>query len=102
MAKKVRDYLREEKEVHAMPPIELIEQERASYVKEMQDYLQKLKSMNKQDAQMKSFENLVQSEIICEDGSFTEQYAYTKSRQKKSQYMKKLVLWRRRMFSCVL
>jgi len=82
MPNKESSYFHNEREVHTMPTIELIEQEKANYVQEMRDYLQKLKSMNKQDAQRKSFENLFQSGIIDEDGSFTDQYAYTKSRLK--------------------
>ncbi len=66
------------KEVNIMPTIELIECERVAYVKEMQDYLQQLRRMNKRDAQKKSFENLVRSEIICENGEFTDHYEYTK------------------------
>ncbi|MCM1282954.1 MAG: hypothetical protein NC242_04830 [Roseburia sp.] len=67
-----------EREVNIMPTVELIECERVAYVKEMQDYLRELKRMNKMDAQKKSFENLVQSEIICENGEFTDHYEYTK------------------------
>ena len=73
------------KEGYIMPTIELIEYERATYVKEMQDYLQKLKRMNKKEAQKKSFQNLVQSEIIHENGEFTERYEYTKIMLEKNE-----------------
>ncbi len=67
-----------EKEVKVMPTIEMIECERVAYVKEMEEYLQKLKQMKKSDAKKKSFDNLVQSQIIHENGEFTEHYKYTK------------------------
>lgn len=67
-----------EQEVKNMPMIDVIEYERVTYVKEMQDYLQKLKKMNKKEAQKKSFQNLVLSDIIHENGDFTEHYEYTK------------------------
>lgn len=67
-----------DEEVNVMPTIEMIECERVAYVKEMEEYLQQLKQMNKCDAKRKSFENLVKSQIIHEDGEFTERYEYTK------------------------
>lgn len=70
-------------EVNIMPTIEMIECERVTYVREMEEYLQKLKKMDKSDAQKKSFENLVQSKIIHENGEFTERYEYTKKVLKK-------------------
>ena len=74
-----------DKEGDIMPTIELIEYERATYVKEMQNYLQELKRMNKKEAQKKSFQNLVQSEIIHENGEFTERYEYTKTMLEKNE-----------------
>lgn len=76
--RKLKEICTKDKEVDVMPTIELIEHERVTYVKEMQDYLQNLKRMNKREAQKKSFNNLVQSEIIHTDGEFTERYKYTK------------------------
>lgn len=70
---------KDNKEVNVMPPIEMIECERVTYVKEMEDYLNKLKGMKKVDAQKKAFENLVKSNIIERNGDFTEQYEYTKA-----------------------
>lgn len=67
------------KDGNIIPTIELIEYEKETYVKEMQDYLQELKRMNKKDAQRKSLQNLVQSGIIYENGEFTEYYEYTKT-----------------------
>lgn len=64
----------EVKEVPSMPVIEMIERERVTYVKEMEEYLERLKKMNKREAKKKSFENLVQSQIIHENGEFTEHY----------------------------
>ena len=57
-----------------MSPMEILEQERVAYVDEMQEYLHRLKQMNKIDAQKISFNNLVQSQIIYENGEFTEYY----------------------------
>lgn len=71
------------KEVNIMPAIEMIEYERVTYVKEMEDYLKNLKKMKKSEAKKKSFENLVQSNIISENGEFTEQYQYSKLALKK-------------------
>lgn len=67
-----------DKEVNIMPTMEMIECERVAYVKEMEEYLQKLKQMKKSEAKKKSFDNLVQSQIIHENGEFTEHYEYTK------------------------
>lgn len=64
------------KEVKGMPTMDMIECERVAYVNEMQKYLQNLKQMNRTEAQKKSFENLVQSQIIYENGEFTEHYNY--------------------------
>ncbi len=63
-----------EKEAEIMPAMELIEYERTEYIKEMEGYLHKLKKMPKQEAIKKSRENLIRSNIIQEDGEFTEQY----------------------------
>lgn len=68
-----------EKEVGIMSPMEILEQERVAYVDEMQEYLQSLKQMNKKDAQKISFNNLVQSQIIYENGEFTEHYESSKN-----------------------
>lgn len=61
-----------------MPTIELIEPEKIAYVKGMEDYLQKLKSMPNNLAIEKSRANLESSHIIQEDGEFTERYSYSK------------------------
>ena len=78
------DACKNNKEVDIMPTMELIEYERETYVKEMKDYLQELKKMNRAEAKRKSFQNLVQSEIICENGEFTERYEFTKRTLKKN------------------
>ena len=59
-----------EKEADAMPDIDLIEYERIAYIKEMQEYFEKLKKMNKKEAQEMSFQNLVNSGILTPDGRF--------------------------------
>lgn len=63
-----------DKEVTYMPTMDMIEYERVNYVKEMQDYLRNLKKLSKNEAKEKSFQNLVKSEIICENGEFTERF----------------------------
>lgn len=68
----------EDKGTDNMPTMDAIEYERVTYVNEMQDYLQRLKSMSKKEAKKKSFQNLVKSEIIHENGEFTERFEYTK------------------------
>ena len=45
-----------EKEVNAMPAIELIEYERIAYIKEMKDYLSMLKALPGEEAVKKSRE----------------------------------------------
>ena len=67
-----------DKEVTYMPTMDMIEYERVNYVKEMQDYLRNLKKLSKNEAKEKSFQNLVKSEIICENGEFTERFVYKK------------------------
>ena len=81
--KKINEECAKYEEVNVVPPIEMIEREREAYVREMEDYLNELKRMKKSDAQKKSFENLVESNIIGEDGDFTERYEYTKSTLEK-------------------
>lgn len=67
-----------DKEVTYMPTMDMIEYERVNYVKEMQDYLRNLKNLNKKEAKEKSFQNLVKSDIISENGEFTERFACKK------------------------
>jgi len=63
-----------EKEVDIMPTIELLECERVAYINGMKEYLQRLKSMEHSQAKKLSLENLKKSEIIGENGEFTEHY----------------------------
>lgn len=65
-------------EVNVMPTMEMIEYERVAYVNGMEEYLQNLKRMNEEDAKKKSFDNLVQCNILHTNGEFTERYDYTK------------------------
>lgn len=65
-------------EVDIMPTIELVECERVAYVKGMQNYLQKLKSMSNSEAIKKSRSNLESSNIITKDGEFTDSYSYSR------------------------
>jgi hypothetical protein len=59
-----------------MPTIEKVEYERIAYVKGMESYLQKLKNMPNSEAMQQSKINLQNSQIISEDGEFTEKYRY--------------------------
>ena len=61
-----------------MPTIEMVESERFAYVKGMEEYLEKLKSMPDSAAVEKSKVNLKNSNIIQEDGEFTERYHYSR------------------------
>lgn len=67
-----------DKGVDIMPAIELVECERAAYIKGMEEYLQKLKIMGYNEALKKSKKNLKDSGIIQEDGEFTERYSYSR------------------------
>ena len=79
MKKKIqKEIYTKDKEVEIMPTIELIEHERVAYVKGMEDYLNNLKRMEHKAARKKSFENLVQCNIIHENGEFTERYTQAK------------------------
>lgn len=66
-----------------MPSVELIESERVAYVKEMEDYLKKLKNMPDTLAKEKSRENLLNCNIIQENGDFTERYKFSRINAKK-------------------
>lgn len=47
-------------------------------VKEMKEYLQKLKGLERSEAEKLAYKNLVDSQIISESGDFTDRYAYTR------------------------
>lgn len=72
-----------DKEVHIMPSIELLEYEKLAYINGMKEYLQKLKNMEHSQAKKVSFENLKKSEIIGDNGEFTEHYEYMQINQPK-------------------
>lgn len=85
-SKDVGKVRKKDKEVKAMPSVELIEYEKVAYINEMKDYLQKLKNMEKTQAKKISFENLVKSRIIAENGEFAEGYEFARvNAQKKRQ-----------------
>lgn len=67
-----------EKEMTGMPMMETMEFERTAYIKGMEEYLQKLRSMPNQEAVVKSRRNLESCHIIQEDGQFTERYRYSR------------------------
>lgn len=62
------------REVDTMPAIELIECERVAYVKGMENYLQKLKSMPNHEAVRRSRANLQNCHIIQDNGELTDKY----------------------------
>ncbi|MGB8454927.1 MAG: hypothetical protein WCD89_21690 [Anaerocolumna sp.] len=67
-----------EKEVDIMPTIELIEQERLSYLADMKKYLENLKNLPREEAYETSKKNLLDSGIIDEDGNLSERYKYSR------------------------
>lgn len=72
------DSLTKDEEVNVMPPIELIEREKVTYVKEMQEYLYTLKKMSNEEAKRISHENLIKSQIIQDNGEFSERYRFSR------------------------
>lgn len=72
------DSLTKDKEVNVMPSIELIEREKVTYVKEMQEYLYALKKMSNEDVKRISQENLIKSQIIQDNGEFSERYRFSR------------------------
>ena len=66
------------RKLHSCPGIGFDLDDTVAYVKGMEEYLQKLKSMKKSEAQKISFENLIKSEIITENGDFSERYEFTR------------------------
>jgi hypothetical protein len=67
-----------------MTSIELIEYERITYIKGMDDYLKRLKSMPKSEAVQLARTNLQKCHIIDENGEFTERYEYSKLNSKNN------------------
>lgn len=61
-----------------MPTMESIEYERVAYVKGMDNYLQKLKSMPADEAKKRAQLNLESCHIIQADGEFTERYQHSR------------------------
>ncbi len=59
-----------------MQTLNSLEHERIAFVKEMEEYLHKLKEMPVIDAKKQSKINLLNSKIIQEDGEFTSQYSF--------------------------
>lgn len=70
--------LTNEEEVNAMPTIEMVEYDRVAYVKEMEDYIKKLKAMPNTEARKRSRMNLESCHIIQEDGEFSERYRHSR------------------------
>lgn len=67
-----------DKEVDLMPHIEQVEYERVAYIKGIEEYIQKLKEMPKNEAVKQSRMSLMSCNIIREDGEFTERYSYSR------------------------
>lgn len=84
--RKPENTYKRDKEMKSMPSVELIESEKVAYIKEMREYLQNLKNMEHNQAKKISLENLVRSQIVEENGDFTERYEFTRINvQKKRQ-----------------
>ncbi|MCM1211583.1 MAG: hypothetical protein NC318_08260 [Blautia sp.] len=70
-----------EREVDIMPSVEMIESEKIAYINGMKEYLQRLKGMEQSQAKKVSLENLKKSEIIGDNGDFTEHYEYMQTKR---------------------
>lgn len=77
-SKDVKNFYKKDKVVNNMPSVKLIEHERVTYISEMEEYLNKLKKMEKNQARKISLENLKKSQIIGENGEFTEHYKFSR------------------------
>lgn len=77
-SKDVENSHEEDKEANIMPSVEIIECERVAYIKEMQEYLKNLKGMEQSQAKKVSLENLMRSQIIGENGEYTDRYEFTR------------------------
>lgn len=77
-SKDVKNFYKKDKVVNNMPSVKLIEHERVTYISEMEEYLNKLKKMEKNQARKISLENLKKSQIIGENGEFTERYKFSR------------------------
>lgn len=78
-----KEFFLMDEEVDVMPSVELVESERVAYVQEMEDYLTNLKNMPDNLAQETSRENLLNCNIIQENGDFTERYKFSRINAKK-------------------
>lgn len=61
-----------------MPPIEMIEAEKISYINEMKDYLNRLKKLTPNEARETSYNNLLKSGIIEKNEKFSKRYKYSR------------------------
>lgn len=77
-SKDVKNFYKKDKVVNNMPSVKLIEHERVAYINEMKEYLNKLKKMEQNQARKISLENLKKSQIIGENGEFTERYKFSR------------------------
>lgn len=77
-SKDVKNFYKKDKVVNSMPSVKLIEHERVAYINEMKEYLNKLKKMEQNQARKISLENLKKSQIIGENGEFTERYKFSR------------------------
>ncbi|MBD5480602.1 MAG: hypothetical protein HDR14_15195 [Lachnospiraceae bacterium] len=67
-----------DEEGDVMPTIKSVECEKIAYIKGMEEYLQKLKTMPNSEAVKRSKFNLENSHIIQKNGEFTERYRYSR------------------------
>ncbi len=80
MAEKVS---KDAKEAYTMPTIELLDCEKAAYVKRMKNYLQKLKALPNSEAIKRSMINLQNSNIIEVNREYTDRNIYSEKYYKK-------------------
>ena len=66
-----------------MPTMEAMDFEKTAYIKGMEEYLKKLRSMPNQEAVERSRMSLENSHIIQAVGQFTERYHYSKLHTKR-------------------
>ncbi len=81
MNKKNTYYYTKDEGCKRMSPIESIELEKTSYVREMKEYLHNLQQLSPADAQRVSFQNLLNCGIIEENGKFSRRYMYSRKNE---------------------
>lgn len=79
--KKIQNHSTKDKEVIFMPTVEMIELEKTNYIKDMTEYLNKLKKLTENEAKRQSYQNLLNSGIIEKDGKYSMRYKYSRANE---------------------